>query len=147
MIKEDDHKKSYQLIIYQKTSVKKLHFFQIISPFSFSTPNQTYELLGIHCVKIGGKMKMLSNPLFVLWGVLSSLYSNASCVWCVLCCQRWYYLWLRALRLGTLYATLMVQNESTLGLPHEWKKEVGNNCLYSLLHTGSFPDFSLLFRT
>ena len=98
MIKEDDHKKSYQLIIYQKTSVKKLHFFQIISPFSFSTPNQTYELLGIHCVKIGGKMKMLSNPLFVLWGVLSSLYSNASCVWCVLCCQRWYYLWLRALR-------------------------------------------------
>ena len=80
LIKEDDHKKSYQLIIYQKTSVKKLHFFQIISPFSFSTPNQTYELLGIHCVKIGGKMKMLSNPLFVLWGVLSSLYSNASTV-------------------------------------------------------------------
>ena len=82
MIKEDDHKKSYQLIIYQKTSVKKLHFFQIISPFSFSTPNQTYELLGIHCVKIGGKMKMLSNPLFVLWGVLSWLYSM--CVVCTL---------------------------------------------------------------
>ena len=77
----DDHNKKLSINYLPINFCKKIALFSnFIPPLSFSSPNKTYELLGIHCVKIGEKMKMLSNPLFVLWEVLSSLYSNASCV-------------------------------------------------------------------